>query len=415
MKSISFVIPSRSNLPYLKQAYNSIRKHLGYVHEVVMLDDASDDNTWEWMKEIKETDNNCIIYRNETGDRVGHTILYDKGVELSSNEIFSIFHADMIATPNYVKNMIKHLEKGKVISSTRIEPPLHPPGPEKIIQNFGLGTDEFDDYKFQRFVEEQEEMNTDKTTKGIFAPWMMYKEDFEAIGGHDPLFAPMELEDSDIFNRFHLKGYELIQSRDSFCYHMTCRGSRFKDGLEIEKEIPLADGTIWYKPKDSQEYLDLRANKFREWWRKWGTNVLHDDLMMPLIGNKYDIGFVVSNCNYEQLYHLEPWCSSIYVDTDISGYIEQEQSQTLYNLNERVFSIHAEKQNDIIVRFNGKQFDQQSHQYIQQLSEILSSDEELEVGTFNLGIFEIIINKIESYEQDNIMVKKDLNDYLEVK
>ena len=137
--------------------------------------------------------------------------------------------------------------------------------------------------------------------------------------------------------------------------------------------------------------------------------------MMPLIGNKYDIGFVVSNCNYEQLYHLEPWCSSIYVDTDISGYIEQEQSQTLYNLNERVFSIHAEKQNDIIVRFNGKQFDQQSHQYIQQLSEILSSDEELEVGTFNLGIFEIIINKIESYEQDNIMVKKDLNDYLEVK
>ena len=150
MKTISFIIPSRSNLPYLQQAYNSIRKHLGYVHEVVMLDDASDDNTWEWMQQIKEKDSNCIIFRNETGDRVGHTILYDKGVELCSNEIFSIFHADMIATPNYVDNMIKHLEKGKVISSTRIEPPLHPPGPEKIIQNFGLGTDEFDDNKFQR-------------------------------------------------------------------------------------------------------------------------------------------------------------------------------------------------------------------------------------------------------------------------
>ena len=82
MKSISFVIPSRSNLPYLQQAYNSIRKHLGYVHEVVMLDDASDDNTWEWMQEIKEKDNNCIIFRNKTVNRVGHTILYDKGVEL---------------------------------------------------------------------------------------------------------------------------------------------------------------------------------------------------------------------------------------------------------------------------------------------------------------------------------------------
>ena len=45
MKTISFIIPSRSNLPYLKQAYNSIRKHLGYIHEICMADDASDDGT----------------------------------------------------------------------------------------------------------------------------------------------------------------------------------------------------------------------------------------------------------------------------------------------------------------------------------------------------------------------------------
>jgi len=38
-----------------------------------------------------------------------------------------------------------------------------------------------------------------KTTNGIFAPWMLYKEDFRSMGGHDKLFAPMELEDSDIF------------------------------------------------------------------------------------------------------------------------------------------------------------------------------------------------------------------------
>jgi hypothetical protein len=374
-----------------------------------MLDDASDDNTWKWMQEIKEKDNNCIIFRNETGDRVGHTILYDKGVELCSNEIFSIFHADMIATPNYVNNMIKHLEKGKVISSTRVEPPLHPPGPEKIIQNFGLGTDEFDDNKFQRFVEDKE----DKTTQGIFAPWMMYKEDFEAIGGHDPLFAPMELEDSDIFNRFYLKGYELIQSRDSYCYHMTCRGSRFKDGLEIEKKIPLSDGTIWYKPKDSQEYLDLRANKFREWWRKWGTDVLHNDLMMPLVGKKFDIGFVVKNCNKQMLYHLEPWCSTIYVDCEIDSYLKKENPQTLYDLNERVFSIDSKKNNDIIIRFDGRDVSEEEFVYLTKLSTILGNAE-LEIGNFELGMFEVEVINIHTYEKDNINVTKNLKDYLEV-
>ena len=74
-------------------------------------------------------------------------MIYDKGVELCSNEIFSIFHAYMVATPNYATNMIKHLERGKAISSTRIEPPLYLPGPEKIIRNFGLGADEFEDKK----------------------------------------------------------------------------------------------------------------------------------------------------------------------------------------------------------------------------------------------------------------------------
>jgi len=407
MKTISFILPSRDNLPYLKQAYNSIRKHLGYVHEVVMLDDASSDGTWEWMNEIEKQDVNVKIHRNDGPNRVGHTVLYDVGVQLSTNEIFSIFHADMIATPNYVNNMIKHLDRGKVISSTRIEPPLHPPGPEKIIRNFGLGTDEFDDDGFQKLVIEQEELNKDKTTNGIFAPWMMYKEDFEAIGGHDPLFAPMELEDSDIFNRFHLKGYELIQSRDSYCYHMTCRGSRFKDGLEIEKEIPLPDGTIWYKPKDSEEYTKLRQQKFREWHRKWGSDVLHDENMMPRVLPKYDIGFVVENCNIDLLYALEPWCSTIY--TDVWGwkrYVEEEQKNSYIDLKERVKSkMDNEPDNDIIVEFDAKEFTQEQFSIINKLSEILANNEELEVGEFELGIFKITINELKTYEETLINCK----------
>ena len=39
-------------------------------------------------------------------------------------------------------------------------------------------------------------------------------------------------EDSDIFNRFVLNGYELIQTWKGFVYHMTCRGSRFADGAK---------------------------------------------------------------------------------------------------------------------------------------------------------------------------------------
>ena len=37
-----------------------------------------------------------------------------------------IFHADMYC-PNLDKEVFKYLEKGKVVTVTRIEPSLHPP------------------------------------------------------------------------------------------------------------------------------------------------------------------------------------------------------------------------------------------------------------------------------------------------
>ena len=61
----------------------------------------------------------------------------------------------------------------------------------------------------------------------MFAPWCMYKSDFLAVGGHDELFAPQSREDSDLFYRFYLNGYKLIQTWEGLVYLFTSRGSRF--------------------------------------------------------------------------------------------------------------------------------------------------------------------------------------------
>lgn len=405
---ISFVIPSRNNLKYLKQAVGSIQEHYGTQHDIVLLDDASTDGTWDWIQSLEG--DNIVKYRNEGPERQGHTILYDKGVEISKTEVFSILHADMVVAPGYVENLIKHLRHKTVVAATRVEPPLHPPGPEKFVRLFGTEPEEFKKEDFLQFVKENQITSKDQITNGIFAPWCMYKEDFQAIGGHDKLFAPMELEDSDIFNRMYLAGYNLVQSRDSFTYHMTCRGSRFKDGLEIEAEIPLPDGTIWYKPKDSEEYKALRNIKFREWWRKWGSNVLHDELMMPKVSPKYNIAFTVKNCNLNILQLLEPWCDRIYIDDEMqvitSHYIDKEQPNTKFDLSKRIYTIEyndPKLENDIVIEFDAKQFTQQSFDIIQQLSEIIK--ESGEVGEFELDIFKVTINSLIEYQNDLIVCK----------
>jgi glycosyltransferase involved in cell wall biosynthesis len=398
-QEITFIIPVRNNQKYALQAYKSIRKYHPEEHYVVLLDDASTDKTWEWIEHTAKWDEKAIAYRNESKERVGHTILYDKGIELAPTEIVSILHSDMVITKNYVKNMLKHLKPGVVVSATRIEPPLHPPGPEKFVKNFGMEPDEFTakQEEFDEFVRSKEVEYKGITSEGIFAPWAINKNDFIAIGGHDLLFAPMELEDSDIFNRMLLTGYEFIQSRDAFVYHMTCRGSRFKDGIEIEMEIPLPDGTIWYKPKDSEEYLKLRQSKFREWWRKWHTDVLHDENMKPVVPGRYETAFVIKNATIGKVIVLEPWCDTLYTDDEMgiieAAYLEDEKS--MFDIkNKFKITKYSTPKESIVVEFDANKLGESHYnRFIKQLPLVL--DTITEVGTYQFDIFTLTINNLD--------------------
>ena len=402
MKTISFIQPSRNNLKYLKWSYSSIRKNLGYRHEICWADDFSDDGTWEWMNSVCLLDPNVKIHRNEGPTRLGHTILYDTLVDMATNDIVMIYHADMYACPGMDVEVLKHLERGKVVSATRIEPPLHPDGPEKVLKDFGIEPEEFNELELLQCVSELKSENK-PITNGIFAPWAIYKDDFTSMGGHDPLYAPQSKEDSDIFNRFVLNGYELIQTWKGFVYHMTCRGSRFKDGA-----LRNPAGQVFMKGRESSEWLAQNLRSTRNFIRKWGHMVKHDDLMMPIVPPKYDVGFVVKNCDNKMLRELEPWCSDMYGDWvghkgfGVNKYIEEEQPNTQFDLSKKLHSLYTEPDNDVVVRFDASKLNQSNFQILVNLSEILQQSGE--VGEMELEIFEFYINKLDTYEKELINV-----------
>jgi len=399
---ISFIQPSRNNLKYLKWSYNSIRKNLGYRHEICWADDFSNDGTWEWMNEIVKKDNNVRIHRNEGPTRLGHTILYDTLVDMATSDIIMIYHADMYACPGMDEAVLDKLTKGSVVSATRIEPPLHPDGPEKVLKDFGIEPEEFDEQGLLSWINEE---RPEKYTRGIFAPWAMYKEDFLTIGGHDPLYAPQSKEDSDIFNRFVLAGYTLRQTWQGLVYHMTCRGSRFADGA---KRNP--DGQVFMKNRETDEWLKQNQRSTRNFIRKWGHFVKHDEYLMPMIPPKYNVGFVVENCGLEMLGALEPWCSNIYGDWvghkgfHVNKYIEEEQPNTDFKLSKRIHTQHTNPTNDIVVRFDASKMTQQSWSIIQNLSEIINDSGQ--IGVMNLDIFEFEIRNLKTYEKELIVCKK---------
>lgn len=387
---ISLIQPSRNNLKYLKWSYNSIRKNAPTEVEICVADDFSNDGTWEWCQERMAADSNFKAIRNEGPTRLGHTILYDKLIyEVATQPIVGIWHADMYMTPGTVEQIVANVKPKTIVSLTRIEPPLHPPGPEKVLMDFKTEPEDFNEEEFIDWYKKYQFTVKDKTTEGIFAPWFLLKEDFI---GHDPLFAPQSKEDSDIFNRFLLNGCSFVQLWEAAVYHMTCRGSRFNP-------------TITEVGKNSDEWEKQNARSTRNFIRKWGSFVDHDPLMKPIVPHKYDVGFVAHNCNLQVMTVLEPWCSTLYTDDEMgvleAAYHELEQPHTKFDLKSKLkVTKYNTPTNNIVVEFDAKQFTQDSFNIIQQLPNIIADSGE--VGTFELDVFKITIKSLTTYEHDLI-------------
>jgi glycosyltransferase involved in cell wall biosynthesis len=389
-KDISFVIPSRNNLKYLKWSYDAIRKNGGKDVNICVADDYSTDGTWDWCKKIMGQDPNFYALKHSGPERKGMTILYNELVnDLVKTPIVGIYHADMYLCPGALESVLKHLKPLSVVSLTRIEPPLHPDGPEKILMDFGTEPEEFEKLE-EDLLHQIPSLKQGRVTEGIFAPWFIFKEDFQSIGGHDLLFAPTSKEDSDIFNRFQLNGYKFIQTWDGFVYHMTCRGSRFNP-------------TITQVGKDSNEWLEQNLRSTRNFIRKWGHFVKHDTLMKPIVPPKWNIGFKVKNGNSKILSIVEPWCSHLEIDVDdkmVNLYIEGEQENTKFDLRSK---INSDIETDIIVEFDANRLTQYSFQLLTEFSTILQ-ESEIEVGEFELDIFKFRVNRVKTYEMDLIKI-----------
>ena len=383
---ISLIQPGRNNLKYLKWSYDSIRKNQGdHEVEICVADDASSDGTWDWCLEMMDKDPLFKAIRNEGPNRLGHTILYDTLTnEVATKDIAMIYHADMYLCAGALDAIEREIEEKVIVSLTRIEPPLHPDGPEKVLLNCGVEPEEMKEKVVTDWVEKNKDSK--KITEGIFAPWAFYRKDFQEIGGHDPLYAPQSKEDSDIFNRFQLNGVKFKQVWDGFVYHMTCRGSR-RNVKDKAKNIY----------EDSPEWLAQNARSTRNFIRKWGHFVMHDTLMKPIVPNKYNVGFVIKNCTEDILFNLEPWCDNIYVDIPYSNYVKEEQNNTLINLSNRVLPFDNEKNNDIIINIDGSKLDQNDFINLQRLSRIF--DDSGQVGEFNLGNLFINIVQLKTYTE----------------
>lgn len=388
---ITFCIPSKSNLRYLKTCIPSIRNNASRTdHDIIIFVDSDTDGTVAWLKENAKQYNITYYINPELNTKLyGIGKAYDYCIERATTDVVMIFHADMILGKNADVNAYKYLESNKVVCSTRIEPPIHPNAGEKILEDFGMWPEDFKHTDFNRYIENNLQVNKGKTTEGIFAPWMIHRNDLLLIGGHDSILHSAR-EDSDLFNRFLLKGYKFIQSWDSMVYHFTGRGGQFQHGVITTDE-----------KQKSEEWQQLMMNSTKEFIRKWGSTVKHTPMMKPIVCHKYNVKFEIKNMQPQLLSTIEPFCDGLTTDLtteQILNYISSEQQNTSFDLKKKFYNT---KDFDITVSFDCSRLNNQNFYILQNLSEILESNS-IDVGAYEFDIFTLTVKRLAFYENELI-------------
>ena len=385
---ITFAIASKNNFRYVKHAVKYIRENCYRQDHIIHIGIDGEDTE---LENYYKNDNGVIVTKGVSGIAA----IYNDIAKKATTDFILIYHADMIAGKDVDLHLYKQWKKGLIVSATRIEPPLHPGDPAKIVENFGMWPEEdvadgFKKEEFNQFVKSN--LTNHKITKGVFAPWLIHKEDYWAVGGHDETLNSHS-EDRDLFNRFLLNGFDFIQPWNALVYHLTCRGGQFEHATKTEE-----------LKKRSDNWNQLARNNTREFLRKWGTSPKYDEYQYPIVSPKYNIGLVVHNCNLSLLELLEPMCDRIYVDEVFEigrawDYVEIESEHTNYDLSKRIAFIKNQTPSDyedIIIEFDAKRLTNDNFQFLFHLGDIIK--ESGDVGVMEWDIFRIEINNLSPLE-----------------
>lgn len=400
MKKITFATNiGPDTLEYTKLLVKSLKENLdGTEHELLFFVDNDTDNTLDYLKSIKKDFYKVTIIRHKLNPIVGPERNINLIVDFSSNDIVSYLQTDMVISKHYDTDILMDLEEDCILSSTRIEPPLHGVSDKTITKNFGLTPYEFDWDSFLKFADEIKE---NKSIEYFFAPFTFYKDSWKKLGGFDTIFRRSRC-DSDLVQRCLLGGIKLKQTFSANVYHFTCVSSRGKN---------------WYNLNDdlAKKRVELQNNadsiELRKFVRKWGSFNHGDSKLI-----KFDIDLVVVGNitnNYKLIYDLEPFFSRVWFnntnDRDNTKNLnldENEYANILYNFKsgdwdkskifynqtdyDSIYKVGAPDKFNIKIEVNFNKINYMGDEFLQNVQNI-----HLILSEYGMGVYEFGCAKIE--------------------
>lgn len=106
--SVSVVMCTYQGAAYVAAQVQSILAQTYPLHEIIILDDASSDNTYALLQDLSALDTRIQLHCNEKN--IGYNANFEKGIRMASGEYIAIADQDDIWEPEKISKMMNTLQ-----------------------------------------------------------------------------------------------------------------------------------------------------------------------------------------------------------------------------------------------------------------------------------------------------------------
>lgn len=206
----SIVILTYNSVEYTKQCIASIRKYTANgSYEIIIVDNNSNDGTRQWIKLQKDIK---YIFNQYN---YGFPKAYNQGIRFSGGENILLMNSDVIATSNWLSNLVYCLRSSNDIGVVGPVSNICSNGQDILVSYENLEEMQKFAYNFNR---KNSSLWVEKERLAGFC-FLTKREVVSKVGLLDERFFPGVYEYDDYSLRIRLSGYRLLLCKDTFIHN----------------------------------------------------------------------------------------------------------------------------------------------------------------------------------------------------
>ncbi|MDO8726222.1 MAG: sulfatase-like hydrolase/transferase [Candidatus Methanoperedens sp.] len=228
---VSIIIPVHNNSKYTYNCLNSILKNTQRSFEIIVIDDASSDETTELLRNVE----NIRVIRND--NNLGFVESCNIGAKSGKGKYLFFLNNDTIVTENWLEPLINAISKQDVGAvGAKL---IYPDG--KLQEAGGIIWNDASGWNYGRFDDpDKPEYNFVREVDYCSGAALIVKNElFNKIGGFDERFKPAYYEDIDLCFSIRKLGFKVLYQPHSAVIHFegVTGGTDIKTGPKKHQEL----------------------------------------------------------------------------------------------------------------------------------------------------------------------------------